>query len=122
VREKVFRLTGDEVPYGCTVVIDRFEDESPTAPARSPGRDAVVPDPAHARAPLRRIDATIVVDRDNHKGMVIGEGGERLKRIGTEARQDLERLYGAKVHLQLWVKVKGGWADEESHLRSYGYE
>ncbi len=100
VREKVFRLTGDEIPYGCTVVVDRFEEE---------GR-------------LRRIDLTIVVDRDSHKGMVIGDGGERLKRIGTEARQDLERLFDAKVHLQLWVKVKGGWADEESHLRSYGYE
>ena len=54
--------------------------------------------------------------------MVIGEGGERLKRIGTEARQDLERLLDTRVYLQLWVKVKGGWADEESHLRSYGYE
>jgi GTP-binding protein Era len=100
VREKIFRLTGDEVPYGCTVVVDRFEEE---------GR-------------LRRIDITIVVDREAHKGMVIGEGGVHLKRIGTEARLDLERLFDAKVHLQLWVKVKGGWADEESHLRSYGYE
>jgi GTP-binding protein Era len=116
VREKVFRLTGDEVPYGCTVVVDRFEEEQ-AAPAASGTKVARPP-----RRPMRRIDATIVVDRDSHKGMVIGEGGERLKRIGTEARQDLERLYDAKVHLQLWVKVKGGWADEESHLRSYGYE
>jgi GTP-binding protein Era len=116
VREKVFRLTGDEVPYGCTVVIDRFEEEQ-AAPAARGSKVNRPPRPA-----MRRIDATIVVDRDSHKGMVIGEGGERLKRIGTEARQDLERLYDAKVHLQLWVKVKGGWADEESHLRSYGYE
>ncbi len=84
VREKVFRFTGDEVPYGCTVVIDGFAEE---------GR-------------LRRIDATIIVDRAAHKGMIIGEGGEHLKRIGTEARQDLERLLDAKVHLQLWVKVR----------------
>jgi GTPase len=100
VREKIFRLTGDEVPYACTVVIDRYETEGN----------------------LRRIDATIVVDRDAHKGMIIGEGGEHLKRIGSEARQDLERLTESKVHLTLWVKVKGGWADEETHLRSYGYE
>ena len=100
IREKLFRLTGDELPYASTVVIDRFEEE---------GR-------------LRRIDATIVVERDTHKGMVIGEGGERLKRIGSEARQELERLMDAKVFLQLWVAVRSGWADDESHLRSYGYE
>ena len=69
-----------------------------------------------------RIAATIVVERDAHKGMIIGEGGERLKRIGSEARQDLERLWDAKVFLELWVKVRSGWADDESHLRSYGYE
>ncbi len=100
VREKIFRLTGDEVPYGCTVVVDSFVEEGN----------------------LRRIDATIIVDREAHKGMIIGDGGEHLKRIGSEARQDLERLMGAKVHLTLWVKVKGGWSDEETHLRSYGYE
>jgi GTP-binding protein Era len=100
VREKLFRLTGDELPYSCTVVIDKFEEEG------------------H----LRRIAATIVVERDAHKGMVIGDGGERLKRIGSEARQDLERLWDAKVFLELWVKVRSGWADDEAHLRSYGYE
>jgi GTP-binding protein Era len=100
IREKLFRLTGDELPYNCTVVIDKFEEE-----------------PA-----LRRIAATIVVERDAHKGMVIGEGGERLKRIGSEARQELERLWEGKVFLELWVKVRSGWADDETHLRSYGYE
>ncbi len=100
IREKLFRLTGDELPYACTVVIDKFEEE---------GR-------------LRRISATIVVERDNHKGMVIGEGGERLKRIGSEARQELEKLMDARVFLELWVAVKSGWADDEGHLRSYGYE
>jgi GTP-binding protein Era len=100
IREKLFRLTGDELPYSCTVVIDKFEEEQN----------------------LRRIAATIVVERDAHKGMVIGEGGERLKRIGSEARQELERLWGAKVFLELWVKVRSGWADDEAHLRSYGYE
>jgi GTP-binding protein Era len=100
VREKLFRLTGDELPYSCTVVVEKFEEEGK----------------------LRRIAASIVVERDAHKGMVIGEGGERLKRIGSEARQELERLLGAKVFLELWVKVRSGWADDESHLRSYGYE
>ncbi|MDO8418431.1 MAG: GTPase Era [Rubrivivax sp.] len=100
VREKLFRLTGDELPYSCTVVVEKFEEEGN----------------------LRRIAASIVVERDAHKGMVIGEGGERLKRIGSEARQELERLLGAKVFLELWVKVRSGWADDESHLRSYGYE
>ena len=100
VREKLFRLTGDELPYGCTVVLDQFEE----------------------LAGLHRIAATIVVERDAHKAMVIGAGGERLKRIGSEARQELERLLGAKVFLQLWVKVRSGWADDEAHLRSFGYE
>ena len=100
IREKLFRLTGDELPYTSTVVIDKFEEEGA----------------------LRRIAATIVVERDAHKGMVIGEGGERLKRIGSEARQELEPLLDARVFLELWVKVRSGWADDEQHLRSYGYE
>ena len=100
IREKLFRLTGDELPYTSTVVIDKYEEE---------GR-------------LRRVAASIVVERDAHKGMIIGVGGERLKRIGSEARQDLEKLLDAKVFLELWVKVRSGWADDEAHLRSYGYE
>lgn len=105
VREKLFRFTGEELPYTSTVVIDKFEEE---------------PSPKHDR--LVRIAATIVVERDGHKAMVIGEGGEKLKRIGTEARQELERLMGAKVFLQLWVKVRTGWADDEARVRSFGYE
>jgi GTP-binding protein Era len=100
IREKLFRLTGDELPYTSTVVIEKFEEEGD----------------------LRRIAAAIVVEREAHKGMVIGSGGERLKRIGTEARTELESLLGAKVFLELWVKVRSGWADDEEHLRSYGYE
>jgi GTP-binding protein Era len=69
-----------------------------------------------------RITASIVVERDAHTGMVIGAGGERLKRIGSEARQELEALLGARVFIELWVKVRSGWADDEAHLRSYGYE
>ncbi|MFZ4651296.1 MAG: GTPase Era [Rubrivivax sp.] len=104
IREKLFRLSGDELPYTSTVVIDRFEEE--------PGRQA---------SRMVRIAATIVVEREAHKGMVIGAAGERLKRIGSEARQDLERLFDAKVFLEVWVKVRSGWADDEAHLRSYGY-
>mgnify|MGYP003393665867 FL=1 len=100
IREKLFRLMGDELPYTSTVVIDKFEEEGN----------------------LRRIAASIVVERDAHKGMVIGANGERLKRIGSEARQELGKLMGATVFLELWVKVRSGWADDEEHLRSYGYE
>jgi GTPase len=100
IREKLFRLTGDELPYTSTVVIEKFEEEGN----------------------LRRIAATIVVERDTHKGIVIGSGGERLKRIGSEARQELETLLDAKVFIELWVKVRSGWADDEAHLRTYGYE
>jgi GTPase len=100
VREKLFRLTGDELPYTSTVVIEKFEEEGQ----------------------LRRISANIVVEREGHKGMIIGQGGERLKRIGSEARQELERLMDAKVFLEIWVTVRSGWADDEKHLRTYGYE
>jgi len=124
IREKLFRLTGDELPYTSTVVIDQFEEldvngrviEPPPADGTPGAETEVLP---RSRC---RIAATIVVERDAHKGMIIGEGGERLKRIGSEARQELEQLWGIKVFLELWVKVRGGWADDERHLRSYGYE
>jgi GTPase len=105
IREKLFRLTGEELPYTSTVVIDKFEEE---------------PSPKHKR--MVRIAATIVVERDSHKAMIIGEGGEKLKRIGTEARQELEQLFDAKVFLQMFVKVRSGWADDEARVRSFGYE
>ncbi|HEY9024449.1 MAG TPA: GTPase Era [Burkholderiaceae bacterium] len=100
IREKLFRLTGDEIPYGATVVIDGFVEEGA----------------------LRRITATVIVEREAHKGMIIGEKGMHLKRIASESRQELERLLEAKVFLEIWVKVRSGWADSEEHLRSYGYE
>ena len=126
IREKLFRLTGDELPYSCTVVIDKFEEvpgpHALAAPSAPPGGAVPPRGGLVAAQPLRRIAATIVVERDAHKGMVIGDGGERLKRIGSEARQELERLWDAKVFLELWVKVRSGWADDEAHLRSYGYD
>lgn len=100
IREKVFRLLGDELPYATTVEIERFEVEGG----------------------LRRIFAAIVVDREGHKAIVIGKGGESLKRIASEARQDMERLFDGKVYLEIWVKVKSGWNDDERLLKSLGYE
>lgn len=101
VREKVFRLTGDEIPYGVAVEIEKFETEA---------------------TGLRRIHALIWVDREAHKPILLGKGGEHLKRISTEARQDMEKLFDAKVFLQCWVKVKSGWADNSALLRSLGHE
>ncbi|OAJ58034.1 GTPase Era [Paraburkholderia ginsengiterrae] len=100
LREKVFRWTGDELPYTSTVLIDKFETE---------GR-------------LRRIFATIMVDRDMHKAMIIGQKGAKLKQISTEARLDMEKLFDGPVYLETFIKVKSGWADNEAGLRAYGYE
>ena len=100
LREKLFRLIGDELPYAATVEIEKFELEGA----------------------LRRIHAAIVVDREAHKGIVIGKGGATLKRIASEARQDMERLFDGKVFLEVFVKVKSGWADNERLLKSLGYE
>jgi GTP-binding protein Era len=100
VREKLFRNLGEELPYGMTVEIERFETEGN----------------------LRRIHAAIIVDKDAHKAIVIGRGGEKLKRIAADARQDMEKLFGGKVWLETWVKVKSGWADDERALKSLGYE
>jgi len=100
IREKIFRLLGDEIPYESTVVVEKYE-ELPK---------------------LRRIFATVLVERDAQKAIVLGAGGERLKRIATEARLDLERMLGTKVYLEIFVKVRSGWADNEQGLRAYGYE
>jgi GTP-binding protein Era len=100
VREKLFRLVGDELPYTSTVLIEKFEQEGD----------------------LRRVFAAILVERDTHKSMVIGNKGARLKEVSTQARQDMEKLFGGPVYLEIWVKVKSGWADNEAGLRAYGYE
>ena len=99
VRERIFRLLGDELPYSIAVDIESFELEGN----------------------LRRIAASIYVDRPGHKAIVIGEKGATLKRIGTEARHAMEALFDGRVHLELWVKVKSGWADSDAALRQFGY-
>ncbi|HEY0489242.1 MAG TPA: GTPase Era [Telluria sp.] len=100
VREKLFRLVGDELPYTSTVMIEKFEQEGD----------------------LRRIFAVILVERDTQKSMVIGNKGARLKEVSTQARLDMEKLFGGPVYLEIWVKVRSGWADNEAGLRAYGYE
>ncbi len=99
IRERIFRLLGDELPYSTAVTVEQFEVEGN----------------------LRRIAASIYVDRPGHKAIVIGEKGATLKRIGTEARHAMEALFGSKVFLETHVKVKSGWADSEAALRQLGY-
>lgn len=100
LREKLFRNLGDEIPYGIAVDIERFEQEGE----------------------LRRIYAAIIVNKAAHKAMVIGKGGEKLKAMSSDARRDMEQLFGGKVYLETWVKVKSGWADDNRALKSLGYQ
>jgi GTPase len=100
IREKLMRFLGEELPYSVTVEIERFKVEADG---------------------LFHINGLILVERDGQKKMVIGNKGEKLKTIGTEARMDMERLFETRVFLELWVKVKSGWADDERALRSLGY-
>jgi GTPase len=100
LREKLFEALGEDMPYRCEVVIDSFKEE---------GR-------------LRRIEATILVERDSQKPIVLGAGGERLKRMATAARKDMEKLFGGKVYLGTWVKVRKAWTDDARVLRQLGYE
>jgi GTP-binding protein Era len=100
LREKIFRFTGDELPYSTSVVIEQFKMEGK----------------------LRRIHAAILVDREAHKAMLIGKKGEKLKEIATQARLDMEKMFGGKVFLEVFVKLRSGWADDERVLRSLGYE
>ena len=99
VREKIMRQLGAELPYQITVEIEEFKQQGATL----------------------HIHALILVERDGQKKIIIGDKGERIKRIGTEARKDMEQMFDAKVMLNLWVKVKGGWSDDERALRSLGY-
>jgi len=107
IREKLFRLLGDELPYETTVVIDRFEEQPSVS---TPGK-------LHAD-----ISASIVVAKASQKAVVIGEQGSRIRRIGTEARADIGRLIDGTVRLELWVKVKSGWADDAAAIRAFGVE
>ena len=100
MREKIFRLCGQEIPYATTVEVESFKEEGD----------------------LIRIHLLILVDRANHKRIIIGDNGQKLKEMATNARMDMEKLLGKKVFLQCWCKVKSGWADDERMLRQLGYE
>ena len=100
IREKLFRLMWDEIPYSTSVAIDRFTNE----------------------CGIRKIYASIIVDRANQKAMIIGKNGEELKLVASQARRDMEKLFDSKVYLKVWVKVKNGWADDLRVLKTLGYE
>jgi GTP-binding protein Era len=100
IREKLMRQLGDELPYAITIQIEKFEE----------------------RPKVTHIDATIFVEKDGQKSILIGKSGERLKRVGTDARKDMEEVLGVKVMLNTWVKVKSGWSDDERAIRSLGYD
>ena len=100
IREKALRMLDDEIPHGIAVVIDQMK-ERPNG--------------------IIDVDATIVCERDSHKGIIIGKGGSMLKRIGTAARMEIENLMDTKVNLKLWVKVRREWRDRDMYMKNYGY-
>jgi GTP-binding protein Era len=99
LREKLFYEMGEELPYRCEVLVESFKEEGA----------------------LRRIEAVILVERESQKGIVLGKGGERLKRMASAARKDMERLFGGKVYLGVWVKVRRAWTDDRRVLKELGY-
>ena len=108
VREQLMRQLGAELPYATTVEIERFEEEMAKRKGAPP-------------EPMYRIGAVIWVERDGQKAIVIGKGGARLREIGTKARQQMERMFGCKVFLETWVRVRDGWSDDEAALKAFGY-
>ena len=99
IREKLLRTLNKEIPHGIAVVIEDFKDEDT----------------------LIRISANIYCEKESHKGIIVGKGGAELKMVGTYARQDMEKLFGTKVYLNLWVKVKANWRESEQVVSNFGY-
>lgn len=99
IREKILRSTEDEIPHGTAVMIEKFED----------------------KGKIIRISAVIICERESHKGIIIGKGGEKIKQIGTWAREDMEAFFGVRVFIELWVKVKENWRDNDYNLSDLGY-
>ncbi|MRI34871.1 GTPase Era [Endozoicomonas sp. OPT23] len=104
VREKIMRQLGDELPYEMTVEVEEFQHEM------------------RPKGPLLTISAVILVERPSQKAIVIGDKGSRLRQIGQDARLDMEKMFDSKIMLNLWVKVKGGWSDDDRALKSLGYD
>lgn len=111
IREKIMRQLGEELPYDLTVQIESFKIEEPV----------MNPKTGKLKAACTYIDATIFVERQGQKAIVIGDKGKKLKQIGMDARADMEKMFEQKIMLTLWVKVKGGWSDDERALKSLGY-
>ena len=105
IREKALQLLSDEVPHGIAVVVDKFRERT-----RADGSSLV------------DIEASIICERESHKGIIIGKGGEMLKKIGSAARYEIERLVDSKIALKLWVKVKKDWRDSDTQLKNFGYD
>ena len=101
IREKALRLLDEEIPHGIAVTIEKMS-ERPNG--------------------IMDVEATIICERDSHKGIIIGKNGAMLKKISTEARRDIERFMGTKVYLETWVKVKENWRDNMNYIRSFGYD
>ena len=104
IREKALHALNEEIPHGIAVVIDTFKDRK------------------SSKGKITDIDATIICERDSHKGIIIGKGGEMLKKIGTNARYEIEKQLGNKVNLKLWVKVKKEWRDSDILIKNFGYD
>ena len=102
IREKLLRLLDKEIPHGTAVFVERMKEREDK--------------------PIIDIDATVFCERNNHKGIIIGKGGAMLKKIGSYARQDMEKFFGCRVNLKIWVKVKEDWRNRENILRSLGYD
>ena len=102
IREKALRLLDKEIPHGIAVVIDSMK--------------------VRKRKAIMDIDATIICEKDSHKGIIIGKQGSMLKKIGSQARREIENLLGMKVNLQIWIKVKKDWRDSDFLLKNYGYD
>jgi len=110
IREKVFELTRQEIPYSTAVVVEKFKENPKKKPV-----------PAGIKRGIVSISATINVERDSQKGIIIGKGGTMLKEIGTRARMDIERLLGTKVFLELFVRVQKDWTKDKRALKEFGY-
>ena len=103
IREKALRCLSDEIPHGIAVTVDKMEER-------------------RGKYPLVNIDATIICERDSHKGIIIGKQGQMLKKIGSAARYEIENLLKEKVNLQIWVKVKRDWRESDYLVRNFGYD
>ncbi|MDF2539681.1 MAG: GTP-binding protein Era [Herbinix sp.] len=122
IREKALRLLNDEIPHGIAVSIERMKERTSYREEQDSFDEGSHQTQYQDRGGLIDIDATIVCERDSHKGIIIGKGGTMLKQIGTHARREIENLLDCKVNLKLWVKVKKDWRDSDFLMKNYGYD